>query len=281
MATVTLSTTGPGDETNIETLVGAATHWQAVLTDDGDTSYVQKEPAPGSKRDLYTVTVPSDLGIAITSVEVFCSAKLVAPINGNVLRVSLNTNGTIYNYPADADPAFLLSNSYNQFSNSWTTNPQTGLAWTLAEVQAMQAGIKIHGYGATYVTRVTYLWVVVTYTEAVAPTLTTEAVADILATKATGNGTITDTGGAAVTEHGVCWNTTGTPTTSDSKTTDGAAGVGAFTSSMTGLAPGATYYVRAYATNSKGTSYGAEVTFTTLTAASGGLAARLIAMRGI
>ncbi|RLD49945.1 MAG: hypothetical protein DRI94_09990, partial [Bacteroidetes bacterium] len=62
---------------------------------------------------------------------------------------------------------------------------------------------------------------------------------------------------------GVCWNTTGTPTTSDSKTTDGS-GTGVFTSSMTGLSGSTTYYVRAYATNSYGTSYGNQETFTTL-----------------
>lgn len=99
-----------------------------------------------------------------------------------------------------------------------------------------------------------------------APTVTTQAVSSIAVTTATGNGNITSLGSPNPTEHGVCWNTGGTPTTSNSKTTQGAASAtGAFTSSFTGLSANTTYYVRAYATNTAGTSYGSEVTFTTLT----------------
>lgn len=69
-------------------------------------------------------------------------------------------------------------------------------------------------------------------------------------------------GGGTVSVRGVCWNTTGTPTTADSKTEDGT-GDGAFTSTMTGLTQGTTYYVRAYATNEAGTAYGSQMTFRT------------------
>ena len=95
------------------------------------------------------------------------------------------------------------------------------------------------------------------------PTVTTQATTDIVTTTATGNGNITDLGDTSVTEHGHCWNTTGNPTTSDSKTTNGsAAAIGAFTSRLTGLTSSTLYYVKAYATNTAGTSYGQEVTFT-------------------
>ncbi|SLM30215.1 exported hypothetical protein [Desulfamplus magnetovallimortis] len=98
------------------------------------------------------------------------------------------------------------------------------------------------------------------------PTVTTQAVSNIGETTATGNGNITSLGTPNPTQHGVCWNTTGTPTTADSKTEKGdAAATGAFTSSMTGLSPSTTYYVRAYATNSAGTAYGDQVSFTTAT----------------
>ncbi|MHB9142711.1 MAG: fibrobacter succinogenes major paralogous domain-containing protein, partial [Paludibacter sp.] len=60
---------------------------------------------------------------------------------------------------------------------------------------------------------------------------------------------------------GVCWNTTGNPTTSNFKTIDGS-GNGTFTSSITGLTVNTTYYVRAYATNSTGTAYGSQLSFT-------------------
>ncbi|MCF8146618.1 MAG: IPTL-CTERM sorting domain-containing protein [Deltaproteobacteria bacterium] len=98
------------------------------------------------------------------------------------------------------------------------------------------------------------------------PTVTTQAVTGIGATTATGNGNITDLGYSNPTQHGVCWNTTGIPTIADNKTEDGPVGVaGPFTSPMTGLSPNTTYYVRAYATNSVGTAYGDEVSFTTNT----------------
>ena len=104
------------------------------------------------------------------------------------------------------------------------------------------------------------------------PTITTQAVTGIGTTTATGNGTITAMGVPDPTSHGVVWNTTGTPTTADSSTNEGAASAtGAFASSMSGLMPNTTYYVRAYATNAAGTSYGNEVSFTTTTDSGGGV----------
>ena len=71
-------------------------------------------------------------------------------------------------------------------------------------------------------------------------------------------------GGLNPTVHGVCWNTGGTPTTADSSTNEGAvSSTGTFTSSLSYLSPDTLYYVRAYVTNSAGTIYGAEVSFTT------------------
>jgi len=95
-----------------------------------------------------------------------------------------------------------------------------------------------------------------------APTVSTTAVSAITQTTATSGGNVTADGGAAVTARGVCWSTSANPTTAASKTTD-AGTTGIFTSSITGLTAGATYYVRAYATNSVGTGYGDLVSFIT------------------
>jgi len=95
-------------------------------------------------------------------------------------------------------------------------------------------------------------------------TVTTQAVTSITETTATGNGNITDVGDSAVSAWGICWDTATGPTTSDDKaagTGDGTAG--AFTASLTGLTAGTLYYAKAYATNTEGTVYGAEVEFTT------------------
>ena len=93
------------------------------------------------------------------------------------------------------------------------------------------------------------------------PTVTTADVTDVATTTATGGGNVVNDGGADVTARGVCWSTSNTPTLTDSHTSDGI-GTGEFTSSMTGLIPGITYYVRAYATNSWGTGYGEAKSFT-------------------
>ena len=95
------------------------------------------------------------------------------------------------------------------------------------------------------------------------PTVTTTNVSNITQTTATSGGNVTSDGGANVTARGVCWSTSQNPTISNSHTTDGS-GTGSFTSNITGLTANTTYYVRAYATNEKGTSYGEQKSFTTL-----------------
>jgi hypothetical protein len=100
------------------------------------------------------------------------------------------------------------------------------------------------------------------------PTVTSQ-LSSFTSTSALAGGNVTDNGGASVTARGVCWNTTGTPTTSDSKTTDGT-GTGAYTSNLTSLTAETTYYMRSYATNSEGTGYGLEIEFTTPSAIYGG-----------
>jgi len=103
------------------------------------------------------------------------------------------------------------------------------------------------------------------YETALVLTVSTQAVTSITTTTATGNGNITSLGSSNPTSYGVCWNTGGTPTISDNTTNEGAtSSTGAFTSNITSLNASTTYYVRAYATNLGGTSYGVQVSFTTL-----------------
>jgi len=70
-------------------------------------------------------------------------------------------------------------------------------------------------------------------------------------------------GGDAVTARGICWSTVASPDTSVSHTVNGT-GTGVFTSKITGLTPSTTYYFRAYAKNSVGIAYGADVSFMTM-----------------
>src|SRR5690554_3720688 len=93
-------------------------------------------------------------------------------------------------------------------------------------------------------------------------TLTTIKITNITASTAVSGGNIADDENNAVTARGVCWSTEQNPTIEDSKTTDGK-GKGEFSSSLSELNPDTKYYVRAYATNSVGTAYGNEISFTT------------------
>jgi IgGFc binding protein/CHU_C Type IX secretion signal domain/PKD domain len=95
--------------------------------------------------------------------------------------------------------------------------------------------------------------------------LTTNPATNFTSIKATSGGIITDSGGVSITAKGVCWSTTNNPTTADAKTIDGV-GNANFSSTLKILNPNTTYYARAYATNSIGTAYGNEVSFTTLVA---------------
>jgi uncharacterized protein (TIGR02145 family) len=94
------------------------------------------------------------------------------------------------------------------------------------------------------------------------PVLTTSNPTLITINSVTVGGSITSSGGADVTARGVCYGTSQNPTTTGTHTAEGK-GSGSFSSNITGLTPSTMYYARAYATNSAGTAYGNEVSFTT------------------
>ena len=100
------------------------------------------------------------------------------------------------------------------------------------------------------------------YEDTTLPAVTTTTASSISSTTASSGGNVTPGGSSSVTARGVCWNTSANPTTSDSKTTDGS-GTGSYTSSIMGLSTSTTYHIRAYATNTAGTAYGSDKTFTT------------------
>ena len=97
------------------------------------------------------------------------------------------------------------------------------------------------------------------------PVVTTAAVTNITETTATGGGNVTEDGGSPILQRGICWAVTQEPALGGTSAV--ATGTtGAFTAPITGLTAATTYYVRAYATNANGTSYGNQVTFTTTAA---------------
>jgi hypothetical protein len=95
------------------------------------------------------------------------------------------------------------------------------------------------------------------------PNIQIDSVSSITGNSANVACQLTSKGGGTVSVSGICWNTSGSPTTANSKTSNGPTEVSSFTSAMTGLQAGTTYYVRAYATNQAGTSYSNVSSFAT------------------
>ena len=202
-----------------------------------------------------TVTTQAVSGISITS----------ATGNGNITAglASISVSGVVWSTTSGSE-SIAGSKSIDGPTGSTAgayTSSITGLsAATIYYVKAYAT----NSFGATsYGSEVSFT----TSASATAPTITTQSVSAITTTTATGNGNITGTGGSNILTSGVVWSTTsGSESISGSNTTDGPNGstTGAYTSSIAGLSASTTYYVKVYATNSVGTSYGSEVSFTTL-----------------
>jgi len=101
-----------------------------------------------------------------------------------------------------------------------------------------------------------------TTTQVTGAVITTTEAINITSTTATAGGNITDAGGGTILARGICWGTAPNPTTAGNKTSNGTS-TGTFTGNLTSLTDGTTYYYRAYATNSSGTTYGQEFSFIT------------------
>lgn len=145
-----------------------------------------------------------------------------------------------------------------------TTNNGTGLGIFTSSITGLSAGktYYIRSYatnsvGTAYGNQITF------NTSAIIPTVLTSAIKDITPATATSGGDVTNDGGSTITARGVCWSTGQTPTVANSKSSDGT-GIGNYSSTVNGLTPGTTYFVRAYATNSVGTAYGSQETFTSI-----------------
>ena len=108
-------------------------------------------------------------------------------------------------------------------------------------------------YGSTYFVT----------TLALPPTVEGLAATEVAGTSFKANANVADFGGADITVKGFCYSTSENPTMEDSKILGEQAEGDYFIATVTGLLPVTTYYVRAYATNSAGTSYSEQITVTT------------------
>ena len=95
------------------------------------------------------------------------------------------------------------------------------------------------------------------------PTVVTGGLTGIISTSLTASANITDGGGAPISSRGFVWSKNRNPTIESNAKVSTGSGTGSYSAKVAGLLPKASYFIRAYATNSVGTSYGSEQTFTT------------------
>ena len=174
-----------------------------------------------------------------------------------------------YDYPVELEAVTLYLSEKEDMSGALTFKCDIDEKTFRVTADGLKAGTKYHyyyGFSIGYYNEKSEKSEITTLEETneiYPPTVTTAAVTEIGQTAALSGGEVTSDGGADVTARGVCWSTSQNPTIDDNKTENGS-GTGSYNSNLSNLTPNTTYYVRAYATNSAGTGYGEERSFTTL-----------------
>ena len=234
---------------NLTNLTANTTYYvRAYATNENGTSYGEQK----SFTTLQNIELPT-----VTTADVTDITQTTATSGGNVTDdggATVTARGVCWS----KDPNPTIDNSFISNGNgtgSFTIEISGLTSATTYYVRAYATNSEGTSYGEQKTfTTLQYIQL---------PTVTTTIVTNVTSTTATSGGNVTDDGGATVTARGVCWSTSPDPTIDDNKTTDGN-GTGAFTSQLTNLTHSTTYYMRAYATNSEGTSYGEQKYFTTL-----------------
>jgi uncharacterized protein (TIGR02145 family) len=221
-------------------------YFRAFVVVDGTSELASIKQFQTSDSQKPTVTAGTVTGITMTS----------ASLDGEVTSDGgepTTVRGLCWSLSANPTITGCLDTTKNGTGSGTFTGNMTGLT----------AGTQY--YARTYATNskgASYNDADITFKTHSLPVVTTSAITNISTTSASSGGEVTDDGGVTVTARGVCWSTTTGPTVALTTRTENGTGEGEFTSSITGLTPETTYYVRAYATNQYGTSYGAELSFT-------------------
>ncbi len=205
--------------------------------------------AYGPERNFTTLAISPTISATASATSITSSSASVGGTITSDGGAAVTARGVVYGTSAGAA-------TFNVTTGTGTGTYTSSLTGLTPATTYYVRSFATNSVGTVYGTETSFT------TIAIAPTLTTTAASSITKYAASAGGTITSNGGSVITASGICWSTTATPTTSNSKTTDGTTS-GTFTSSLTGLTAGTTYYVRAYATNAIGTSYGANESFTT------------------
>ena len=256
----TIADTKTNDGTGIGTFISSLTglkantlyYIRAYATNGIGTAY-------GDVKSFSTTTATIPFGITTTASSFVTQTTAISGGNTTNDGGSAITSRGVCWSNTTSTPTILNSKTVDGTGLGTFTSSLTNLsAGTTYYIRAYATNSVGTGYGSAISVR--------TLSATIPTGVTTNTISSITQTTATSGGNISTDGGASVTSRGVCWsNITSSPTITNSKTVDGI-GTGTFTSSLTGLLTNTTYYVRAYATNSAGTAYGAYQIFKTSTA---------------
>lgn len=140
MATETIRPNAAGDETSIDKQYpDSGAHWDKVddVTPDEAVTFISADSA-SFQRDLYGLNNPTQQSGIINSVTCYIRVQ-VGGVDYADARISIKTNDQVFDI--DISP----TTSWANYSHQWTTNPQSGNAWTWAEINALQAGVALRG----------------------------------------------------------------------------------------------------------------------------------------
>jgi uncharacterized protein (TIGR02145 family) len=269
--------TGNGGQSRMEYLGKDDTHWAGKSggDDKGSTDmpfspgdwmmYVgdvhlagtdfTSDPVLQMQNGSELITLPFNLPLPTVTTE---AATNITPTEAKLNGLVVETSG----YPVFSR-GFLITDNAQLVGASDYTDGAGGGSFHY-EVSGLQMGTRYYyrAYARTAL-GTTFGDILYFDTQSDLPEVHTFMVTDTGVHWANCGGNVTFDGGSAVTARGVCWSTTQNPTVNDMHTTNGT-GIGSFASHIAGLHSDTTYYVRAYATNSVGTAYGEERSFTTL-----------------
>ncbi len=205
---------------------------------------------------IYKEMLPKVSTIEVSNIDYFS-----AQAKGNIEHFGTETSVSQYGHCWSTNENPTIEDSITEYSNNISLEPFTSSLDNLRENTTYYVRTyAINSIGTSYGEQISF-----TTLDAKEPTVSTSAVTEISYTETTCGGTVSSTGTHAVTTRGVCWSTIENPSVDNDKTVDGS-GTGLFSSNITGLHNNTTYYYRAYATNSIGTSYGEQRIVTTVEA---------------
>ena len=240
-------------EENVTGLVEGNTYYvRAYAVNGGKTAYSTNEVSFVAEKNTInapTVTTSSATNVTTSS----------ATIGGNVTSdggATVTERGVCYSTSSSNPTTSNSKKSSGSGLGNFTVNLSNLSAGTKYYVRAYA----INEIGTSYGPTISFTTEEPSYSK---PTVTTSSATYVTTSSATIGGNVTSDGGATVTERGVCYSTSSsTPTTSNNKKSSGS-GLGNFTVNLSNLSAGTKYYVRAYAINEIGTSYGSTISFTT------------------